>query len=623
MNEQGPHWQPALGAVLQPNGTCVFRVWAPLAQTLELVLSGDVHDVLPMTPKVAGYYELALNGIRPGQRYYYRLNGQDYPDPASRFQPDGVYGPSAVVDREFAWTDDGWQGVALSDYVIYEAHVGTFSPEGTFEGMIPYLDELAEIGITALELMPVAQFSGDRNWGYDGVFLYAPQNTYGGPDGLKRLVDACHQRGLAVILDVVYNHFGPEGNCTACFGPYTTDHYRTPWGEAINFDAHHSDEVRFFFIENALYWLYEYHIDGLRLDATHYLFDFTARPFIKELTATVHQHRDYLNRRIYLLSESDKNDVLHVSPQSVGGDGMDAQWNDDFHHTVHSLLTGETHHYYEGYDSMAMLVRCFREGFGLTGQYSPFRKRRHGTSSLGIPGERLIVFTQNHDQIGNRLPSERPASYLPFDALKLWIGLVALSPYVPMIFMGEEYAETALFNYFTSFQDEKLIDAVTKGRMEQFGAAAGADAAFPKPQDWQTFADSRLDHSLKTRGKHRVMLEFHRTLFRLRKEIPALRVLDKDSMEVIGYQGELALYMRRWAREQQAFALFNLNRQPARVSIPVPAGEWRLRLDSSAERWSEHATDPTVDLPDMSITSGGAVELALAPYAFVLYEKCI
>lgn len=621
MNAHPPHWQPSLGAVLESDGTCVFRVWAPLAQTLELHLTGDGDRLLPMHPQDAGYYTLTLDNIQPGQRYCYRINGKDYPDPASRWQPEGVYGSSAVVARDFGWNDAGWSGVALSDYVIYEAHVGTFSPEGTFEGMIPYLDSLADTGITAIELMPVAQFPGARNWGYDGVFLFAPQNSYGGPQGLKRLVDACHQRGIAVILDVVYNHFGPEGNCMFCYGPYTTDHYRTPWGEAINFDGPYSDEVRFFFVENALYWFHEYHIDALRLDATHFMYDFTARPFIKEFTATIHQHREYLNRRVYLISESDKHDVLHISPQSAGGDGMDAQWNDDFHHCVHSLLTGETQHYYEGYDSLAMLVRCYREGFCLTGQYSPYRKRRHGTSSLGVPGERLIVFTQNHDQIGNRLPSERVTTFMPFDALKLWIGLVALAPYVPMIFMGEEYAEPALFNYFTDFQDEKLIDAVTEGRMAQFGTAGGPDIAFPMPQDEATFQASKLNHELKDTGKHRVMLEFHKTLFWLRKELPALRELDKEALEVIGYQENLVLFVRRWAEHAQAFALFNLGKTPSRTVVPLPAGEWVLKLDSSAQRWDEDSTDPTAALPETSITSSGTVDLPLPPYAFVLYEK--
>lgn len=611
-------WQPRLGALLDGD-RCVFRVWAQNAHDVRLHLVGDRGEYVAMTRDEFGYCTAEVDGIAAGQAYFYTLDGTDYPDPVSRYQPQGIFGPSAVVERAFAWGDGAWFGRPLQEFVIYELHVGTFTDGGTFASAIDRLDDLVDVGITAVELLPVAQFSGARNWGYDGVLQFAVQDSYGGPDGLKQFVDACHQRQIAVILDVVYNHFGPEGNCYPAYAPYLTDHYKTPWGPGVNFDGPYSDEVRAFFIENALYWFHEYHIDGLRLDATHHMYDNRAVHVLQELAATMAEHRERTNRRFCLIAESDTNNPQLLRPLNVGGIGMDAQWNDDFHHTVHALLTNETGHYYAGYDALESLVKALREGFVYSGQYSPYRKRSHGASSHDIPAKHLIVFTQNHDQVGNRLPSERIARYLPFDALKLWIGLAALSPYVPMIFMGEEYAEPALFNFFTDFSDEALIEAVTRGRMAQFGLGASEDEGFPHPQDDATFTQSRLDHRLKSGGKHAVMLAFHKTLFRLRREVPALATLDKAQMQVVGFEDDSVVFWRRWHGHDEVCAAYNVGAATAELQLPVPAGRWRCLLDSSEARWREDAADPYAVAPDRYLDSSGTVVLALAPHSFVLY----
>ncbi len=615
------HWNPTLGALLEDDGRCLFRVWAPSVKTIALHLLGDRDRRVEMTAEAQGYYSVVVDNMTAGQRYCYTLDGVDYPDPVSRFQPEGVNGPSVVVDRRYVWAADDWFGRPQQEFVIYELHVGTFTDEGTFTSAIPRLAELADLGITAIELMPVAQFAGARNWGYDGVLQFAMQDNYGGPDGLKQFVDACHAHGIAVILDVVYNHFGPEGNCYPCYGPYLTDHYKTPWGEALNFDGPQSDAVRAFFVENVLYWLYEFRLDGLRLDATHFMYDNRTVHILQELAATVAEHRELANRHFVLVAESDTNDPRLLRPPNVGGIGLDMQWNDDFHHTVHALLTNETGHYYAGYDTLDALVKALREGFVYTGQYSEYRQRSHGAPSHDIPGKQMIVFTQNHDQIGNRLPSERIANYLPFEALKLWIGLAALSPYVPMIFMGEEYAEPALFNFFTDFEGQELIDAINKGRMSQFGLGAGDDEGFPPPQDEATFAASKLDHTLKTGGKHRVMLEFHRTLFRLRRELPPLAALSKERLEVVGYESDMVIYWRRWYGQHQVVAAYNISDKRVSLSLPIPAGRWRCVLDSAEARWQEDAADPRVDGEVTIIESNGEHTFDLAGYAFMVFAN--
>jgi len=402
-----------LGAVYLGGGRSRFTVWAPRARRVEVLLLSPEERVADLEEK-DGYHQATLEGVEPGSLYLYSLDGRiERPDPASRFQPKGVHGPSQVVDPAFPWADSCWSGIPLKDYVIYEIHVGTFTAQGTFEAVIAHLDELKDLGITAVELMPVAQFPGDRNWGYDGVYPFAVQDSYGGPAGFKALVNACHQKGVAVVLDVVYNHLGPEGNYLRDFGPYFTDRYRTPWGEAVNFDGPQSDEVRRFFIENALHWITEFHADALRLDAIHAILDFSAQPFLEDLTLAVKEQTEHLNRQVHLIAESDLNDTRPIRSRERGGFGLDAQWNDDFHHAVHTLLTGERAGYYRDFGRVEGLAKAWREGFIYSGEYSVHRRRRHGNSSRPIPARRFVVFAQNHDQVGNRMRGERLSFLVP------------------------------------------------------------------------------------------------------------------------------------------------------------------------------------------------------------------
>jgi maltooligosyltrehalose trehalohydrolase len=497
--------------------------------------------------------------------------------------------------------------------LIYEVHTGTFTADGTFEAMIPHLEELKDLGITALELMPVAQFPGTRNWGYDGVYPFAVQNSYGGPENLKQLVDACHQRGLVVVLDVVYNHLGPEGNYLGDFGLYFTDRYRSPWGQAMNFDGAHSDEVRRFFIENALYWVMEFHMDALRIDAVHAILDFSAKPFLQELAEAVHRQADLLHRGVYLISESDLNDARLIRAPEIGGLGLDAQWNDDFHHALHSLLTGERAGYYEDFGEIRHMAKALTEGFVYSGEFSSYRRRRHGNSSFSIPGHRFVAFAQNHDQVGNRPGGERLSRLVSFEAEKLAAGVVLLSPYLPLLFMGEEYGETAPFEYFVSHSDESLIDAVRRGRREEFTASRwrGHPA---DPQEESTFLRAKINHDLRCSGSHRVLLEFYRELIQVRSRVPALRMPLKENLEVHGLEADRILMIRRWSDTEQVAAVFHFGEEAKTLSISLPKGGWEMIFDSAAERWQGPGGREVGHL-----SADGAVALCLAPWSFVLY----
>ncbi len=460
-----------IGAWTVGEGRCRFRVWAPTAQSVEVHLLPPAERFVPMAGRRRGYYEVVLDGVEPGTLYRYRLDGTlERPDPASRCQPEDVHGPSQVVDSDFDWDDDAWCGIPLRDYIVYELHVGTFTPEGTFEAIIPYLPELRALGITAVELMPIAQFPGQRNWGYDGVYPFAVQHSYGGPDGLKRLVQACHQHSLAVVLDVVYNHLGPDGNYLGDYGPYFTERYKTPWGGALNLDGPYSDEVRRFFIDNALFWVTEFRIDALRVDAVHAILDHSAQPFLQELGLALQARAEHMNRRIYAIAESALNDTRIIRPRELGGYGLDAQWNDDFHHALRVLLTGDQGGYYQDFGELGHLAKAFREGFVYAGDYSTYRRRRHGNSSQHMPAQQFVVFTQNHDQVGNRMLGERLSQLVSLEALKLAASAVLLSPFIPLLFMGEEYGEVAPFQYFISHLDAQLVDAVRRGRREEFAS---------------------------------------------------------------------------------------------------------------------------------------------------------
>ncbi len=587
-------------------------VWAPHVPVVQLEwvqLERAGGNAVPMHRGQDGYHRLELSGIAPGARYRYLLGGdRARPDPASRFQPEGVHGPSAVVDPSFPWTDTAWVNPPLATYVFYELHTGTFSPEGTFHAVIPRLPYLKDLGITAIELMPVAQFPGTRNWGYDGVFPYAVQNSYGGPLGLKALVNAAHREGLAVVLDVVYNHLGPEGNYLRDFGPYFTDTYKTPWGDALNFDGLDSDEVRRFFIDNASYWATEFHVDALRLDAIHAIIDSSARPFVQELANAVHERSRSVGRTTYVIAESDRNDVRVIQPRERGGLGCDALWSDDFHHALHVLLTGEREGYYQDFGTVGDLATAYTEGFVYSAQYSPFRRRRHGNSAQGETGERFVVCAQNHDQIGNRPLGDRLSALVDFESLKLAAGAVLFAPYLPLLFMGEEYGEAAPFLYFTSHGDAALIDAVRRGRRKEFAAFAGrGDIA--DPQDEGTFQRCRLTAEESLSSEQRRLRAFYRELLGLRRDIPALSQPSPELCQATAV-AEQTLLLRRWFGADEALLLFHFSVEAAEVSITVPHGQWEKTLDSSENC-----------VPELSTFAGGERRIALPPRSFTLYRR--
>ncbi len=609
------HTDRRLGAEILEDGSCSFKVWAPYHRQVEVHLTTPLERMVTLEKDDRGYHSAVVEGVPAGSLYRYRLNGEkERPDPTSRFQPDGVHGPSMVTDREFPWQDDCWRGSLLENYIIYEIHVGTFTGEGTFAAVVSHLDELVELGVTALEIMPVSQFPGDRNWGYDGCYAFSVQNSYGGPDEMKRLVDECHRRGLAVILDVVYNHFGPEGNYLWDYGPYFTDRYRTPWGDAVNFDGPSSEEVRRFFIESALYWITDFHIDALRIDAVHAIMDFSARPFLMELGRAVHERAKALNRNIYLMPESDLNDTRLLRSRSTGGFGLDSQWTDDFHHSVHALLTGERSGYYEDFGRFEHLVKAYRNGFVYSGQYSCYRGRRHGISSAWVPPERFIVFSQNHDQVGNRLFGERLSELVSFEALKLIAGLVLFSPYVPLLFMGEEYGERARFPYFMSHTDPDLVEAVRKGRREEFSSFLWQGVP-PDPQDPQVFESAKLDRSLKNEKEHCALLDYYKAAIGLRKSISALGCVNRDDTEVEGREAERVLICRRGTERSSTLLMFNAGDTDASVSFMPEGGTWKKRLYSAETRWG----GPDGEAP-AELEGGEAATLALKPLSCILYS---
>jgi maltooligosyltrehalose trehalohydrolase len=604
-----------LGAIWQGGNRCEFRLWAPFSDRVDVHLIAPEDRVIGMQAKKSGYHKVVVENVAPGTRYLYRLsNGKELPDPVSRYQPEGVHGPSEVVAPQFDWTDNHWFGLPIENYVIYELHVGTFTREGTFDAVSRQLDQLSELGITALELMPVAQFPGPRNWGYDGVYPFAAQNSYGGPYALKKLVNACHARGMVVILDVVYNHIGPEGNYLPHFAPYFTDRYRTPWGAALNFDDAHSDEVRHFFISNAVEWITDYHFDALRLDAVHAILDHSALNFLEELGEAVHERGTTLNRRVYVIAESALNDTRIIRPSELGGYGLDAQWNDDFHHSLHTLLTREREGYYVDFGDFQHMAQAFSEGFVYSGRYSYTRGRRHGNSSRGVPPAKFVVFAQNHDQIGNRMLGERLGLLVSFEASKLAASVVLLSPFIPLLFMGDEYGETAPFQYFVSHSDPQLVEAVRRGRKEEF-ASFQWHGEPPDPQDEQTFERSKLNHLLKNEPRHETFLGFHKELLRLRRSVPALRLLSKDHMDVVSFEEDCVLAVRRWSGNSEVLAIFNFNDRPVSQFQNIPFGVWHKLFDSSDWRWM----GPGSTAPDAIEPQHGG--LHLLPHGVLLYEK--
>lgn len=575
-----------IGAHYSEKGIAEFTVWAPFAKNVELVLLSRGNKKLPMQKNNAGYWTAQTADVFAGDLYLYRLDREmDRPDPASHSQPLGVHDASAIVDHNtFRWKDDRWKGVPLPEMIIYEIHIGTFTKHGKFDDLISQLDDLRDLGINTIEIMPVAQFPGERNWGYDGVYPFAVQNYYGGPEGLKKLVNDCHRKEIAVILDVVYNHLGPEGNYLRDFGPYFTDRYRTPWGEAINFDGPYNNEVRNLFIENALYWFKHFHIDALRLDAIHGIHDNSDHPFLLELSEAVKDFSEKSGREYYLIAESDLNDSGVVRSKEEGGYALNATWCDDFHHALHTILTGEHNGYYMDFGRIDDLVKSLREGFVYSGQYSAYRKRNHGNLSGDIPPDRFVVFSQNHDQIGNRINGERLSSLVSFESLKLAAGIVILSPYIPLLFMGEEYGETAPFLYFTSHTDPGLIRGVREGRKKEFESFKRAEDS-SDPQSEITFLRSKINRDNSENGDHKILLDFYKRLIELRKDTPALANLDRDSCEAWSEPGSKIIFMQRSNRKVQALLIFNFGKIDKEITPEMQDTDLKKLLASSDKRW--------------------------------------
>jgi maltooligosyltrehalose trehalohydrolase len=567
-------------------GATRFRVWAPRVREMAVEIVGPTNRTVPMTRIERGFFDVEVPGVGHGADYVYVLDGsKKRPDPSSRWQPSGVHAPSRVYGHEaFVWSDGAYPGLDPHDLVVYELHVGTFTPEGTFASIIPKLPYLLDLGVTAIELMPVAQFPGDRNWGYDGVYPYAAQASYGGPDGLKMLVDAAHRHGLGVVLDVVYNHLGPEGNYLADFGPYFTNRYSTPWGESLNFDGPGSDEVRRYFRDNALAWLTDFHIDGLRLDAIHAIVDMSARHFLQETVAAFHERARALGRRALIIAESDLNDVRVIEPQGKNGFDFDAQWSDDFHHAVVAAATGARYGYFEDFGAMADIAKAITQGFVYDGRFSRYRDRTHGNSSANEPGHKFLAFLQNHDQVANASHGERMAKLAAPSVVRAMAALLFAQAGPPMLFMGEEFGEVAPFDFFTSHSDPGLIEAVRKGRREEHRSMGLSDP--PDPQDEATFRASKLDWTLVDEPEHAPMLRLYRDLSALRKAHPALSNGRRDLAFVRFREGPRWIAIERWDETGDAVAVL-VNFERTQVSMPLGprAGAFELVLGTHEVRY--------------------------------------
>jgi maltooligosyltrehalose trehalohydrolase len=604
-----------IGAIYRGNNTCDFIVWAVNPRSVAVKIVEPFEHVIEMEKDENNYWHVQIENIKPGTKYFYTLNhSDDRPDTASNYQPDGVHGASRVVDHSaYKWNDSDWKGVELKDLIIYELHIGTFTKEGTFNSAIDKLDEIKKLGITAIEIMPVSQFTGSRNWGYDGCYPFAVQNSYGGPEGLKNLVDAAHQKNMAVILDVVYNHFGPEGNYFSQYSPYFTHNYRTPWGDAINFDGLHCEGVRNYFIENARYWLRNFHFDGLRLDAIDTIYDNSKKHFLLELSEEVKKISAETGLNKFLIAESDLNDVKIINPKSKGGYDLDIQWSDDFHHSIHTLLTGEKLGYYVDFGSTEDLTKAINENFTYSGRYSVFRKREHGNSASGISPLKFIFCLQNHDQIGNRAFGERLSNLISFEALKVAAGILLLVPQIPMLFMGEEYGEKNSFLYFVDHSDEHLIKAVQEGRKKEFSSFSWK-GVIPDPFDEETFLKSKLNHASKNEEKHKVLLYFYRDLIAFRKNSSALNNFKRESYQAVCGEKDKTILLSRQSSTQHLFCIFNFNEETITMPVDFPEGDWRKIFDSASEKWLGPGESTT------SRVEGKLQNLTIRASSFTIYE---
>ncbi|MDZ4851095.1 MAG: malto-oligosyltrehalose trehalohydrolase [Pirellulaceae bacterium] len=604
-----------VGAKLDRHGRCTWRVWAPLAQTAKIVLFGpseSSESAITMTRDSLGYFEGQCDDVQSGQRYFVRLDDRvSLPDPASKWQPDGVHKPSAVwCPDHFQWTDHAWQGVALSELVVYEMHVGTFTAEGSFAAIIPRLAELRQLGVTAIELMPVGQFPGERGWGYDGTYWFAVQQSYGGPSELQRLVNACHACGMAVILDVVYNHFGPEGNYLSQFGPYFTDKYDTPWGSAVHFDGESSKPVRDFVLDNIRHWIRNFHFDGFRLDAIHAIHDESPVHILAETKEVALLEAKPFNRPIHIIAESNLNDVRLLDDAEKSGYGLDAQWSDDFHHCVHTLLTGERDGYYADFDQPAeQLVKSLNDVFVHDGCHSPYRGANHGAPVGVHTGEKFVISIQTHDQVGNRAIGDRFGTLLSPAQQRLAAGLMLIAPNVPMLFMGEEYGESRPFPFFCDFGDEGLREAVRKGRREEFSSFAWPNE-LPDPMAKQTFESAILSWDWPAGSTNAGLRNLYVELLQLRRTHPVGQNYKDRLAELITSNGNSVLRLARGGADNQIehlVAYFNLSDKL--VDVPsLDELSLNVLLNSDEERFGGSAV-------------GDEPIKQLQPFAFIITSR--
>lgn len=612
-------WVPYTGADRLENGDLSFRVWAPRLKKVTLKLFTNPPKVYPMEKGEEDIFSIIVPNVPLDVDYVYILDeGHERPDPASRFQPYGVHGPSRLIDpKQFVWSDQAWKGVDLKDLLIYEIHIGTFTPEGTFDAVIDKLPYLLELGVNAIELMPIAEFAGERNWGYDGVCLYAPSSAYGGPLALKRLVDACHRSGLAVVLDVVYNHLGPEGNYLIEYAPFFTHRHTTPWGDAINFDDADSDGVRRYFIDNALYWLTEYHIDALRMDAVDQIFDMGFQHLFHEISAAFKKQAEDLGRKAWLIAETSANDARLMNPVQEGGFGIDAQWNDEFHHALHMVLVKKGYGYLADYGKMADLRKAIVEGYVYDGKRrSNYRKKRFGSSSLHHSGERFAIAIQNHDQVANTYHGKRIASLLTFEQQKLAATIFLCAPNLPILFMGQEFAEEAPFYYFTSHSEPALIEAVREGRKKELSYH---QEEFYDPQEREIFEKSKIRWSTIQNSPHKEMLLFYRDLIALRKNNPCLNNCRKDLVQVnVSEQPAWMIFERSDPAGLRVLIIANFSDQTLTLPILFPEGKWSLALWSGDAKYGGL---PGREPPVKEVQADGkaTIDLSLYPWCSAIF----
>lgn len=601
-----------IGVNINKQGTADVCVWAPKAEKISLIVNGN--DTIALQAKAYGYWQTADVPLKNGDRYKFVINDKEqFPDTASLSQPDGVHEASEVVNINiFQWTDSEWLNPPLENYIIYELHTGTFSPEGTFEGIEKKLDYLIDLGITAIEIMPVAQFPGNRNWGYDGVYPFAVQNSYGGFSGLQHLVNSCHAKGLSVILDVVYNHLGPEGNYMDSYGNYFTDKYNTPWGMAVNFDDAWCDAVRQYFIENALMWLRDFHIDALRFDAVHAIKDFSATHILKDIRQHVNELMKLTGKQYHLIVECDLNDTRFINPIDTGGYAMDAQWTDEFHHTLRVTAGEKKTGYYADFNGVAHLAKAYKDAYVYDGQYSEERKKTFGIKATDNPGSQFVVFSQNHDQIGNRMLGERTSQLFSFEMQKLLAAAVIVSPYIPLLFMGEEWGETNPFLYFVSHTDTELAEAVRKGRKEEF-KHFHIDGEALDPVAEETFQNSKLQWALQNEEPHSTMLQYYKALIALRKAHPALYHLSRINIEVAHDEQDKTIVLHRWWEHQHIVSIMNFSQQQHSIYLPTVFKDWNKIFDSADAIWNG---------PHESITNtDSTTETIVQPESITIYQN--